>query len=101
MVHKLSHLLAPSALALALALPISVTRAETNQATASQAAQTRARNTQRERHPAIRAAIRSLEKAKYDLQHAAHDFGGHRADALQAVDSAINQLRLALQSDKQ
>jgi ABC-type proline/glycine betaine transport system permease subunit len=53
-----------------------------------------------EPHPAIRAAIRSLEAAKRDLQHAAHDFGGHRADALAAVDAAINQLRIALQYDK-
>jgi hypothetical protein len=53
-----------------------------------------------EPHPAIRAAIRSLEAAKRDLQHAAHDFGGHRAEALAAVDAAINQLRIALQYDK-
>ncbi len=53
-----------------------------------------------EPHPAIRAAIRSLEAAKRDLQHAAHDFGGHRAAALAAVDAAINQLRIALQYDK-
>jgi len=53
-----------------------------------------------EPHPAIRAAIRSLEAAKRDLQHAAHDFGGHRAAALAAVDAAISQLRIALQYDK-
>lgn len=49
-----------------------------------------------EQHPKIRAAIRALEAAKDDLQHAAHDFGGHRADALRACDEAIRQLRLAL-----
>jgi len=53
-----------------------------------------------EKHPEIRAAIRSLERAKFDLQHAAHDFGGHRADALRATDQAIRQLRLALEYDK-
>jgi hypothetical protein len=54
----------------------------------------------RERHPEIRKAITSLERAKYALQHADHDFGGHRADALAATDKAIEQLRLALQYDK-
>ena len=56
--------------------------------------------TERERHPEIRRAITSLERAKYALQHANHDFGGHRADALAATDKAIEQLRLALQYDK-
>jgi len=54
----------------------------------------------KERHPAIRAAINALEKAKVDLEHAAHDFGGHRAEALKAVDYAIKQLREALEYDK-
>ncbi len=48
-------------------------------------------------HPAIRAAIAALERAKADMQAAAHDFGGHRVDALAACDNAIAQLRLALQ----
>ena len=53
-----------------------------------------------ERHPRIRAAIRELQAAKVELHKAPHDFGGHRADAVQAVDKAIEQLRLALQYDK-
>jgi len=53
-----------------------------------------------EHHPAIRAAIEALEKAKYELQHADHDFGGHRAEALEATDNAIKQLKIALQYDK-
>jgi hypothetical protein len=56
--------------------------------------------TKRERHPEIRKAIAALERAKYDLNHANHDFGGHRANALAATDKAIEQLRLALQYDK-
>jgi hypothetical protein len=48
-------------------------------------------------HPAIRAAIGALERAKAEMQAAAHDFGGHRVDALAACDAAIAQLRLALQ----
>ena len=54
----------------------------------------------REPHPEIRTAITALERAKYDMQHAAHDFGGHRVAALAACDNAIAQLRLALQYDK-
>ena len=54
----------------------------------------------REAHPEIRKAITSLERAKYDMQHAAHDFGGHRIAAIAACDNAIAQLRLALQYDK-
>ena len=49
-----------------------------------------------DRHPKIRQAIRALEGAKEDMQHAAHDFGGHREDALRACDEAIRQLQLAL-----
>ena len=54
----------------------------------------------KERHPAIHAAIRSLEKAKDEMQHAAHDFGGHRVAALAACDKAIAELQAALQYDK-
>lgn len=54
----------------------------------------------REQHPHIRAAIRELNEAKRELQSAAHDFGGHREDALKATDEAIRQLQIALQYDK-
>ena len=53
-----------------------------------------------EHHPAIHAAIKALEKAKAEMQAAAHDFGGHRAEALAQCEKAIEQLRLALQYDK-
>ena len=48
------------------------------------------------RHPHIRAAIGELEEAKKELQTAAHDFGGHRVQAIRAIDEAIRQLREAL-----
>ncbi|HEY0778781.1 MAG TPA: hypothetical protein VGD56_12505 [Gemmatirosa sp.] len=54
----------------------------------------------RERHPEIRRAINALQHARSDLQNAATDFGGHRADALAATDNAIHQLQLALQYDR-
>lgn len=59
-----------------------------------------ARKEPREKHPEIRKAIAALERAKYDMQHASHDFGGHRVAAIAACDNAIAQLKLALQYDK-
>jgi hypothetical protein len=53
-----------------------------------------------ERHPAIRAAIRSLARARQDLKVAKHDFGGHRVAALAAVDSAMKQLEICLKYDR-
>ena len=53
-----------------------------------------------EKHPQMSAAIHELEEAKKELQEAAHDFGGHREDALRAVDKAIEQLRKALEGDR-
>ncbi|MGZ3463904.1 MAG: hypothetical protein ACXU9S_06560 [Gemmatimonadaceae bacterium] len=61
---------------------------------------TAAARQRREAHPEIRKAIAALQRAKSDMQHASHDFGGHRVDAIAACDKAIEQLRLALQYDK-
>ena len=54
----------------------------------------------KERHPRIHAALRALKDAKEDLEKADHDFGGHRAEAVKAVQHAINQLGKALEFDK-
>lgn len=54
-----------------------------------------------ERHPEIRAAIGALERAKGHLQEAAHDFGGHRVEAIKATDEALRQLNLCLKFDKE
>jgi hypothetical protein len=54
-----------------------------------------------EPHPEINAAIRSLARARLHLQRAAHDFGGHRVEAIAAIDAALVQLKLALQYDKE
>ena len=53
-----------------------------------------------ERHPKIRQAIKALEAAKEDLEDASHDFGGHRVEALEAVNNALKQLHEALEADK-
>ncbi len=49
------------------------------------------------RHPEIEDALRALHNAKDHLQHAAHDFGGHRVDAIRAIDEADRQLRICMQ----
>lgn len=49
------------------------------------------------RHPHIRAAMRDLRQAANQLGQAAHDYGGHRAKALQLVEQAEGELRAALE----
>jgi len=53
-----------------------------------------------ERHPHIRKALRELRAARRELKEADHDFGGHRKEALGAVDNAIRQLQIALKYDR-
>jgi len=53
-----------------------------------------------ERHPEIREALESLRRAKEHMEHAAHDFGGHRVEAIEATDRAMKQLELCLKYDK-
>ncbi len=53
-----------------------------------------------EPHPQIREAIASLRRAKDHLEHAAHDFGGHRVEAIRATDEAIRQLEECLKYDR-
>lgn len=47
-------------------------------------------------HPEIREAIASLRRAREHLNRAAHDYQGHRADAIRAIDEAINQLQICM-----
>jgi uncharacterized protein HemX len=49
-----------------------------------------------ERHPQIHAAIRALRNAAGHLERAAHDYGGHRAKALELVRGAEAELQQAL-----
>jgi hypothetical protein len=53
-----------------------------------------------EKHPQIREALESLRNSKEHLEHAAHDFGGHRVEAIKAIDEAIRQLEICLKYDK-
>jgi hypothetical protein len=53
-----------------------------------------------ERHPRIRAAVDALRDAQEYLRTAAHDFCGHRADAMRDTEAAMRQLRLAQECDR-
>jgi len=53
-----------------------------------------------EPHPEIREAIGSLRRAKDHLEHAAHDFGGHRVEAIKSIDESLRQLQECLKYDK-
>jgi hypothetical protein len=53
-----------------------------------------------EPHPEIREAIAALRRAKEHMEHAAHDFGGHRVEAIRAADVAIHQLEDCLKYDR-
>jgi hypothetical protein len=52
--------------------------------------------TEKEAHPQIVAAIKDLNVAIKHLNEAAHDFGGHKADAIAAAKTARKQLIWAL-----
>jgi hypothetical protein len=47
-------------------------------------------------HPRIAKAIRALEDAVTYMRNAPHDFGGHKAAAIESSENAIMQLKLAL-----
>lgn len=53
-----------------------------------------------EPHPEIREALHALRKAKEHMEHAAHDFGGHRVEALETTNKVIEQLEVCLKYDK-
>ncbi len=85
-----------------IAIPMVARAAETSTSGSAPASSTKpAHERKHERHPEIQKAIKRLEAAKDDLQHASHDFGGHRVKAIQAVDQALAELHLALQFDKE
>jgi len=51
-----------------------------------------------ERHPEVHKAQKLLADAKTALQHAAHDYEGHRVKAIAHIDEAQDELKLALES---
>lgn len=79
-------------LTLALASPVAISAAPAPKSPQPAAAP--------EPHPEIREAIAALRRARDHMDHAAHDFGGHRVDAIRATDEAIRQLQDCLKYDR-
>ena len=51
---------------------------------------------ERAMHPRIAAAIETLKDSRAYIQAAPHDFGGHKQNAVRAINDAIRELELAL-----
>jgi hypothetical protein len=51
-----------------------------------------------EEHPRMHTALYEMRHARTELKEAAHDFGGHRVKALEALEVAINQVDKALRA---
>ena len=98
MKHRIISLVVMMLLVLALTFPVAVpatlAAGNTQPAAGATAAPTA------EGHAEIHEAIASLRHAREHLQHAKHDFGGHRAEAVRAIDESIHQLQICLQYDK-
>jgi len=51
-----------------------------------------------EEHPDMVAAQQALESARQHLKAAGHEYGGHRAKAIEHLNQALEQIRLGLAS---
>jgi hypothetical protein len=93
---KIVSIFATAVLILALTFPASAPAAPPNAKPVPATAQPAVP----ERHPEIHDALEALRRARAHMDHAAHDFGGHKVEALRATDEAIRQLEICLQYDK-
>lgn len=48
----------------------------------------------------LHVALADLERARMDMEHAKHDFRGRRKEAIETVDAAIREIRLAAEHEK-
>jgi hypothetical protein len=55
-------------------------------------------STAQEKHPHLHHAIYEMREAERELREAKHDFGGHRAKALKALEAAVHQTEKALEA---
>jgi hypothetical protein len=46
--------------------------------------------------PHLRGAAAELRDARNELEHASHDFCGHRKEALRATDAALREINAAI-----
>ena len=49
----------------------------------------------RHHKPEILKAAQKLQEAKHNLWKAKNDFGGHKANAIMAINTALDELRMA------
>jgi len=49
-----------------------------------------------EPHPEIRDALEAMRNAKHHLEHAEHDFDGHRVKAIEHLDAAIHEAEICI-----
>ncbi len=52
------------------------------------------------RHPEMKAALRHLEAAKAELMKGAHDYSGHRDQAMALINQAEQQIETGVSSQK-
>ena len=52
-----------------------------------------------EPQPLMEAALKSLQKAKWELEHASSDKGSHRIAAIINIDKAIKAIRKGIRYD--
>jgi uncharacterized membrane-anchored protein YhcB (DUF1043 family) len=52
------------------------------------------------KHPHMEKARHHLEQAKQQLSEAAHDYNGHRSEAVRFVDQALEQIRVGIETAK-
>jgi hypothetical protein len=48
-------------------------------------------------HPEIHAALEAMHSAKDHLDHAAHDYHGHRVESIKHLDMAIHEAEICMQ----
>jgi hypothetical protein len=97
---KILSLLPSAALVLGLAIPAAAKSGAPSPSPAPSPKPAAAAPVPPERHPHIREALAALRSSKEDLEHAAHDFGGHRVEAIRSIEEAIRQLEICLKYDK-
>jgi hypothetical protein len=51
-------------------------------------------------HPHLHQSLDSLRIARQDLLEARHNFGGHRDEAIRAIDAAIYHLDMCIRYDR-
>ncbi len=103
MSKKIASLLSASALLLAMAIPATAAGGKAPAPappTPSAQPAPAAPVAPPEKHPEIHEALEALRNSKHHLEQAAHDFGGHRVEAIRAIDEAIHQLEICMQYDQ-